>query len=69
MWVPDAAAKACFLCEKPFHTLLRRRHHCRKCGACVCHDCSKSTAHIPSVDPTHPVRVCDACVAQLLSTA
>ena len=40
-WVPDRSATACMVCTARF-TLLRRRHHCRRCGACVCGDCSKA---------------------------
>lgn len=32
-------AIACGLCEKPF-TLLRRKHHCRGCGALLCSNCT-----------------------------
>jgi hypothetical protein len=39
VWVPDDAADACTQCRSKF-TLLRRRHHCRACGAVVCQSCS-----------------------------
>ena len=34
--VPDGSTPACMICGKHFNFLLRRRHHCRRCGACVC---------------------------------
>ena len=39
LWVSDAATKTCFGCERVF-AVARRRHHCRRCGACVCDRCS-----------------------------
>ena len=39
LWVSDAATKTCFGCERVF-AVARRRHHCRRCGACVCDGCS-----------------------------
>ena len=38
--VPDGSTPACMICGKHFNFLLRRRHHCRRCGACVCDGCS-----------------------------
>jgi hypothetical protein len=47
-WVHDAeeAAKRCCVCKSAFWTM-RRRHHCRVCGRCVCHDCSPRKLLIP----------------------
>jgi len=36
----DADGKECVLCAKKFG-FVTRRHHCRRCGRLVCHDCSK----------------------------
>lgn len=52
-WVPDEDTPSCQLCEVPF-TLTRRRHHCRKCGSCVCGPCSRRKGG----DGT---RLCDEC--------
>jgi hypothetical protein len=41
-------------------TLVRRRHHCRKCGSLVCDSCSPHRLFLPNVD-TVPVRVCNTC--------
>lgn len=38
-WVPDKDATRCMHCDTKF-TLLNRRHHCRKCGHCVCGSCA-----------------------------
>ena len=38
-WVLDDASPACQVCGALF-TMIRRRHHCRKCGLLVCHRCS-----------------------------
>ncbi|KAI1278741.1 Rabenosyn-5 [Halotydeus destructor] len=39
-WVSDADVKLCPSCAKTFN-LGRRRHHCRLCGAIMCHNCSQ----------------------------
>lgn len=39
-WVDDSAVPLCPNCARPFHLLTRRKHHCRLCGAIMCHDCS-----------------------------
>ncbi|XP_071449542.1 rabenosyn-5 [Hetaerina americana] len=39
-WVDDSAVPLCPNCARPFHLLTRRKHHCRLCGAIMCHECS-----------------------------
>ncbi|MCP4050959.1 MAG: hypothetical protein GY730_09675 [bacterium] len=39
VWIPDSASNKCELCGIRF-TIVNRRHHCRKCGALICSDCS-----------------------------
>jgi hypothetical protein len=41
--------------------MLHFRHHCRKCGAIVCANCSANTFHIPAVNTDRESRVCDSC--------
>ncbi|KAF3846798.1 hypothetical protein F7725_003876 [Dissostichus mawsoni] len=50
-WIPDRAAYKCMRCFKNF-SLIKRRHHCRKCGFLVCNACSKQRARL---------RVCSLC--------
>jgi hypothetical protein len=38
-WTADNEAPRCELCKADFH-LFNWRHHCRKCGRCVCGECS-----------------------------
>lgn len=45
-WVSDEEALECMLCEAEFG-ILRRRHHCRQCGAVICGNCSEKTAVLP----------------------
>lgn len=63
IWTPNAQADACTKCGAPF-TLLRRRHHCRACGALVCHACSAERAPIPIDGPSTLHRVCNTCHAK-----
>ncbi|CAN0521408.1 unnamed protein product, partial [Ectocarpus sp. 8 AP-2014] len=39
LWVPDSVAAGCMVCSRPFNLVLRR-HHCRRCGTCMCGFCS-----------------------------
>ncbi|KAF2360255.1 Rabenosyn Rab binding domain [Trinorchestia longiramus] len=39
-WVDDACVPLCPDCGRAFNALARRRHHCRLCGAIMCHNCS-----------------------------
>lgn len=56
----DADGNRCVLCDKKF-SLLTRRHHCRRCGRLVCHDCSKW--RLPSLTKKTTVyeRACRLC--------
>eukprot|EP00927_Polykrikos_kofoidii_P020766 TRINITY_DN1989_c0_g1_i1.p1 TRINITY_DN1989_c0_g1~~TRINITY_DN1989_c0_g1_i1.p1 ORF type:complete len:577 (-),score=62.88 TRINITY_DN1989_c0_g1_i1:195-1862(-) len=61
----DGNLSNCSICEVKF-TFLRRRHHCRSCGRCVCHGCSRSRvrANKPGVGrPSRPKRICSLCIA------
>eukprot|EP00300_Choanocystis_sp_HF-7_P036612 c52479_g1_i1.p1 GENE.c52479_g1_i1~~c52479_g1_i1.p1 ORF type:complete len:532 (+),score=67.67 c52479_g1_i1:59-1654(+) len=40
VWIPDDSAQTCTYCKSSF-TMVRRRHHCRRCGNVVCNKCSK----------------------------
>jgi hypothetical protein len=40
---------ACAVCQTPF-SMLRRKHHCRACGASVCFNCAKGTLRLISAD-------------------
>eukprot|EP01060_Flectonema_neradi_P013911 TRINITY_DN2062_c0_g1_i1.p1 TRINITY_DN2062_c0_g1~~TRINITY_DN2062_c0_g1_i1.p1 ORF type:complete len:471 (+),score=80.13 TRINITY_DN2062_c0_g1_i1:93-1505(+) len=41
VWVPDSDVASCMKCNNRF-SMLRRRHHCRRCGGIFCYKCSKS---------------------------
>ncbi|ELP90625.1 Rho/RAC guanine nucleotide exchange factor, putative [Entamoeba invadens IP1] len=56
IWVQDTAN--CQICNALFTTFFRK-HHCRKCGLCVCADCSKQSIVINKKKE----RVCDRCAA------
>ncbi|KAG5176895.1 hypothetical protein JKP88DRAFT_333800 [Tribonema minus] len=72
MRVPDRTALACMVCSAMFN-IVRRRHHCRRCGACVCGACSAvkvsdkvmvqdfSGGPVRYVKETEPVRTCTRC--------
>ena len=59
-WQRDVEARGCAICEVRF-TVIERRHHCRKCGRCVCGRCSTRKQTLPELAFTKPVRVCDEC--------
>ncbi len=35
-WSNDETIKTCLNCEKEFIFILRRKHHCRRCGLVFC---------------------------------
>ena len=51
-WHRDKDYDKCEICENSFR-FYNRKHHCRKCGKVVCHDCSSKTYN--------GNRVCDGC--------
>ena len=61
-WEADEDRKECSICRAEFH-LLRRRHHCRKCGQIVCNACSKWRERVTTSDGEvkKGKRVCDHC--------
>lgn len=62
-WFPDEEASECQLCGLKFTLLTNRRHHCRRCGKCVCKTCapSKNTRPIMEWGLMEPVRHCKEC--------
>ena len=65
-WMDDAACTACTLCNAEF-TVVRRKHHCRCCGAIVCRLCSPDRAAVPGVSNDARVRICASCHTHLSS--
>lgn len=61
VWVSDHDTSVCTLCERKF-TLVRRRHHCRKCGAVVCQQCSNNK-EVLATSSGQAVRICTRCHA------
>ena len=61
-WEADEDRNECSVCRAEFH-LLRRRHHCRKCGQIVCNACSKWRERVTTFDGKvkKGKRVCDRC--------
>nr|XP_021195279.2 protein RUFY3 isoform X1 [Helicoverpa armigera] len=64
-WTHDKDATACTACAKEF-SIARRKHHCRRCGHIFCAACSDKTVALTG--NTKPVRVCDACYAEVRLT-
>ena len=49
VWVPDAVAKECMVCQTRFSTFVRK-HHCRRCGRVVCSACSPHHVSLTAAD-------------------
>ncbi|XP_015127784.1 rabenosyn-5 isoform X2 [Diachasma alloeum] len=57
-WIDDKDVKLCPNCARSFH-LARRKHHCRLCGAVMCHDCTMFLSLLDARKMTSPVSVQD----------
>lgn len=62
-WVRDTETTRCYKCEKPFHLVTCRRHHCRRCGQAFCHECSDMRIALPETYGygNQKVRTCQDC--------
>ena len=56
----------CKLCKRRFGAFTRQ-HHCRRCGAAVCKQCSPGRLRLPQIGITAPVRVCVSCSLEVKS--
>ena len=52
-WMKNSEADACLACAKRFN-VVRRRHHCRRCGKLFCSDCASKTAVVDFQDRADP---------------
>jgi hypothetical protein len=61
-WVPDRIINNCMLCNASFNIFFRK-HHCRKCGKCVCATCAPAdnTRPILELKISEAVRHCRDC--------
>ncbi|CAE8695353.1 unnamed protein product, partial [Polarella glacialis] len=71
VWTPDAEAPRCQLCRRDFSFFVRR-HHCRKCGRCICAECSPGESMRPLFDlgyeaPCRHCKVCSPPAARVIS--
>ena len=65
----------CELCKKPFFwnfklmwelkVVGKRQHHCRRCGAAICDECSKNRSQIPVLGHEFQVRICTECTNKI----
>lgn len=62
IWIPDDLVSTCKNCSQAFN-LIRRRHHCRRCGQIFCHQCSNNFVALKCFGYVKPVRVCNTCLA------
>ncbi|XP_046980058.1 zinc finger FYVE domain-containing protein 21-like [Schistocerca americana] len=59
-WIPDSEAAHCSNCEVKFD-MLRRKHHCRRCGNIFCNSCCATKLGLPRMGFVDPVRLCKPC--------
>jgi Ca2+-binding EF-hand superfamily protein/diadenosine tetraphosphatase ApaH/serine/threonine PP2A family protein phosphatase len=58
IWVQNS--KCCMVCQKEFSFFIRP-HHCRKCGTCMCDECSVFVPRLPMQGYYDEVRICRDC--------
>ena len=46
-------------------TVGKRQHHCRRCGAAACDDCTKARSSIPVLGHEFQVRICCKCISAI----
>ncbi|XP_038638486.1 plasma membrane calcium-transporting ATPase 3-like [Scyliorhinus canicula] len=54
----------CMICQEPFNSITKRRHHCKACGHVVCGKCSEFRARLV-YDNNRSNRVCRDCYTAL----
>mmetsp|Transcript_82904 Transcript_82904/g.146398 ORF Transcript_82904/g.146398 Transcript_82904/m.146398 type:complete len:569 (+) Transcript_82904:51-1757(+) len=59
----EANASHCSICQSKFG-LINRRHHCRKCGKCVCRACAPNFVQLQG-QGTRRQRLCTPCIRQM----
>ncbi|XP_043476139.1 rabenosyn-5 [Leptopilina heterotoma] len=57
-WIDEKDVKLCPTCARSFH-MARRKHHCRLCGAIMCHDCTAFLSIIEARRMTSPASIQD----------
>jgi len=62
IWVPDSQANRCQCCQETF-SFVKRKHHCRACGALICSTCSNQRLPLQHIGPKE--RVCKDCYLDL----
>eukprot|EP01050_Picozoa_sp_SAG11_P026530 SAG11_NODE_6387_length_1323_cov_1.758987_1_plen_273_part_10 len=65
-WIPDDERTKCKGCALSFTKLIRRRHHCRKCGEIFCDTCSSSRIVIIESCSDEAHRACAPCYELLV---
>ena len=63
-WEKDDATPCCRRCRAEFHVILKRKHHCRRCGRLFCADCSDKTLLLATAggeSHASAVRSCRGC--------
>lgn len=76
VWVPDDATNNCMCCNTGF-SIVRRKHHCRRCGRLCCAACSAKVCRqsnlltnlqtfvVPAYPDDRVERACDPCYFEM----